>query len=251
MTFLKKRVEDSIKQAKLLAQRVVPAKPLGRRGYVCEWEDRADCVSSLRWFWIFAARKWLHQSLIILRLTFLFWVFADRQVFSSVGAFGSESTLYMVYFIYGNGNMEDGIHCGRLLEEIWVVCDEDRINYLVNSYSKSNRLSISIFTVIDRPSCRGSPCCVVNVCVCVHGVEVLCHVIEVDDKGVERDYCIIPPWVLVIFCLVVVYLFRVAEFFHQHSPIHNVGDWALGRAGKLRWLCDFVRCVCVCEGYSW
>ena len=44
MTFLKKRVEDSIKQAKLLAQRVVPAKPLGRRGYVCEWEDRADGV---------------------------------------------------------------------------------------------------------------------------------------------------------------------------------------------------------------
>ena len=118
-----------------------------------------------------------------------------------------------------------------------MVCDEDRINYLVNSYSKSNRLSISIFTVIVIdlvvevvPAVRG----VVNVCVCVHGVEVLCHVIEVDDKGVERDYCIIPPWVLVIFCLVVVYLFRVAEFFHQHSPIHNVGDWALGRAGKLR-----------------
>jgi hypothetical protein len=29
-----------------------------------------------------------------------------------------------------------------------VVCDEDRIDYLANFYSKSNRLSISIFTVI-------------------------------------------------------------------------------------------------------
>ena len=29
-----------------------------------------------------------------------------------------------------------------------MVCDEDRIDYLVNFYSKSNRLSISIFTVI-------------------------------------------------------------------------------------------------------
>ena len=29
-----------------------------------------------------------------------------------------------------------------------MVCDEDRINYLVNFYSKSNQLSISIFTVI-------------------------------------------------------------------------------------------------------
>jgi hypothetical protein len=29
-----------------------------------------------------------------------------------------------------------------------VVCDEDRIDYLVNFYSKSNRLSISIFAVI-------------------------------------------------------------------------------------------------------
>jgi hypothetical protein len=37
---------------------------------------------------------------------------------------------------------------GRLLEAIWVVCDEDRIDYLVNFYSKRNRLSISIFTVI-------------------------------------------------------------------------------------------------------
>jgi hypothetical protein len=27
-----------------------------------------------------------------------------------------------------------------------VVCDEDRIDHLVNFYSKSNRLSISIFT---------------------------------------------------------------------------------------------------------
>jgi len=34
--------------------------------------------------------------------------------------------------------LEDGIHCGRL---------EDRIDYLVAFYSKSNRLSISIFTV--------------------------------------------------------------------------------------------------------
>jgi len=52
--------------------------------------------------------------------------------------------------------LEDGIHCGRLLEENFlacckfppVVCDEDRIDYSVNFYSKSNRLSISIFTVI-------------------------------------------------------------------------------------------------------
>jgi hypothetical protein len=29
-----------------------------------------------------------------------------------------------------------------------VVSDEDRIDYLVDFYSKSNRLSISIFTVI-------------------------------------------------------------------------------------------------------
>ncbi len=29
-----------------------------------------------------------------------------------------------------------------------MVCDEDRIDHLVNFYSKSNRLSISIFTVI-------------------------------------------------------------------------------------------------------
>jgi hypothetical protein len=29
-----------------------------------------------------------------------------------------------------------------------VVCDEDRINYVVDFYSKSTRLSISIFTVI-------------------------------------------------------------------------------------------------------
>jgi hypothetical protein len=29
-----------------------------------------------------------------------------------------------------------------------VVCDEDQIDYLVDFYSKSNRLSISIFTVI-------------------------------------------------------------------------------------------------------
>ena len=29
-----------------------------------------------------------------------------------------------------------------------MVCDEDRIDYLVNFYSKSNRLSMSIFTVI-------------------------------------------------------------------------------------------------------
>jgi hypothetical protein len=45
-------------------------------------------------------------------------------------------------------SLEDGIHCGRLLEEFGVVCDEDRIDYLVDFYSKSNRLSISIFTVI-------------------------------------------------------------------------------------------------------
>ena len=37
-----------------------------------------------------------------------------------VRTFGSESTLYMVYFIYGNGNIGgwNQIHCGRLLEEI-------------------------------------------------------------------------------------------------------------------------------------
>ncbi len=29
-----------------------------------------------------------------------------------------------------------------------MVCDEDRIDYLVKFYSKSNRLSVSIFTVI-------------------------------------------------------------------------------------------------------
>ena len=29
-----------------------------------------------------------------------------------------------------------------------MVCDEDRIDYLVNFYSKSNLLSLSIFTVI-------------------------------------------------------------------------------------------------------
>jgi len=33
--------------------------------------------------------------------------------------------------------LEDGIHCGRL----WVVCDEDRIDYLVES------IIWSIFTV--------------------------------------------------------------------------------------------------------
>ncbi len=36
MTFLKKRVEDSIKQAKLLAQRVVPAKRWVYRAFVLE-----------------------------------------------------------------------------------------------------------------------------------------------------------------------------------------------------------------------
>jgi hypothetical protein len=45
-----------------------------------------------------------------------------------------------------------------------VVCDEDRIDYLVNFYSKSNRLSISIFTVIvidlvTHPyRCQGTKC---------------------------------------------------------------------------------------------
>ena len=29
-----------------------------------------------------------------------------------------------------------------------MVCDEDRIDYLDDFYSKSNRLSVSIFTVI-------------------------------------------------------------------------------------------------------
>ena len=83
------------------------------------------------------------QSLIILRL---FWVFDARQVFASdhsgVSLLCTWSILYTVM-----ETLEDGIHCGRLLEEIWMVCDEDRIDYLVNFYSKSNRLS-SIFTVI-------------------------------------------------------------------------------------------------------
>jgi hypothetical protein len=66
----------------------------------------------------------------------------------------------------------------------------------------------------------------------VHGVEVLRHVIEVDDEGVKRDCGIISPQVLVNFGLVVVEPFLVADFFHQHMPIHNAGDWALGRAGE-------------------
>ena len=39
---------------------------------------------------------------------------------------------------------------------------------------------------------------VVAVGVGVHGVEVLRHVIEVDDESVERDSGIIPPQVLVV-----------------------------------------------------
>jgi hypothetical protein len=47
-----------------------------------------------------------------------------------------------------------------------VVCDEDRIDYLVNFYNKSNRLSIiDFYCHCDRPSCkaligtRASPGC--------------------------------------------------------------------------------------------
>jgi hypothetical protein len=70
---------------------------------------------------------------------------------------------------------------------------------------------------------------VVAVGVGVHGVEVLRQLIEVYD-GVERDG-IIPPQFLVIFCLVFVESFLVAEFSQQHMPTHNAGDWARGRAG--------------------
>ncbi len=43
-----------------------------------------------------------------------------------------------------------------------MVCDEDRVDYLVDFYSKSNRLSLSIFTVIvidivTEPFVGGSP----------------------------------------------------------------------------------------------
>jgi hypothetical protein len=55
-------------------------------------------------------------------------------------------------------------------------------------------------------------------------------VIEVDDEGVERDCGINPLQFLVIFGLVVVETFLVAEFFHQHMLIHNAGDWTLGRS---------------------
>jgi hypothetical protein len=42
-----------------------------------------------------------------------------------------------------------GAHCTQKTGGLAIkVCDEDRIDYLVNFYSKSNRLSISIFTVI-------------------------------------------------------------------------------------------------------
>ena len=64
---------------------------------------------------------------------------------------------------------------------------------------------------------------VVAVGVGVHGVEVLRQLTEVDD-GVERDYGIIPPQFLVIFGLVVVESFLVAEFSQQHMPTHNAGD---------------------------
>ena len=50
------------------------------------------------------------------------------------------------------------------------------------------------------------------------------------SSRVERDG-IIPPQFLVIFCLVVVESFLVAEFSQQHMPTHNAGDWARGRAG--------------------
>jgi hypothetical protein len=86
----------------------------------------------------------LRQSLIIFRL---FWVFADRQVFASEHSGVSLLCTWSILCTVME-TLEDGIHCGRLLEEIWVVCDEDRINYLVNFYSKSNQSLISIFTVI-------------------------------------------------------------------------------------------------------
>ena len=82
----------------------------------------------------------------------LFWVCTDRQVLSldcstgvCVGALGSESTMYTVNIIHEA--LEDGIHCGRLLEKFWMVCDEDWIVYLVAVNSKNNRLSLSLFTV--------------------------------------------------------------------------------------------------------
>ena len=37
--------------------------------------------------------------------------------------------------------------CGRLLEEFRVICDEDLIDYVVALYSKSKKLSLSIFAV--------------------------------------------------------------------------------------------------------
>jgi hypothetical protein len=48
------------------------------------------------------------------------------------GTLGSESTMDTVDMVYGNR-----INCGILLEEFCVVCDEDRIDYLVGFYSKS------------------------------------------------------------------------------------------------------------------
>jgi hypothetical protein len=62
---------------------------------------------------------------------------------------------------------------------------------------------------------------VVAVGVGVHGVEVLRQLIEVYYR-VERDG-IIPPQFLVIFCLVVVESFLVAEFSQQHMPTPQRG----------------------------
>ena len=88
----------------------------------------------------------------LLIILHLFWVFTARQVLSPycstgvrVGALGSESTMYTVNIIYET--LEDGIHCGRLLGDFWMFCDEDWIVYLVAVNSKDNRLSLSLFTV--------------------------------------------------------------------------------------------------------
>jgi hypothetical protein len=120
-----------------------PHRPQKIGYHVCERES--VCLRNiLRWFWVFAARQVFASELNYFALVLSLCCSTGVRV----GAFGSESTLYMVYFIYGNGNIGGWNPLWRLLEEIWVVCDEDWIDYLVNFYSKSNRLSISIFTVI-------------------------------------------------------------------------------------------------------
>ena len=131
----------------------VPTDPK-KLATMCVWERVCVLEIFCAGFESLLLDRCSRQSLIILRL---FWVFAARQVFASehsgVSLLCTWSILYTVMETLG-----DEIHCGRLLEEIWAICDEDRIDYLVNFYSKSNRLSISIFTVIvidlvAHPSC--------------------------------------------------------------------------------------------------